>query len=226
MGRLLRSSIVETGDPTPLIDKFLAKQPGVLAEIPVMDVGGVVNEADARQALVHGYDLVATGRACIACPDWADRVANGEEPVLFIDSTQRKVNHIPEPLWCFPLVEAMIRDTSMAAATFKPGTFTEKVQGDAAGLTICVHLETDHITDIELMPGLTDDIEFTTHFGEIRNRILSANSPMLTPFREPPCRVKRKKSGFQNYAQIHCITAGDNTAMAAFDVVIVGSGGA
>lgn len=44
-----------------------------------MGVGGVVNAADAEQGLDHGYDLIAVGRACIAYPDWASRIAAGEE---------------------------------------------------------------------------------------------------------------------------------------------------
>lgn len=58
-----------------------------------MGVGGVVNAADAEQGLDHGYDLIAVGRACIAYPDWASRIAAGEELELFIDSTQREALH-------------------------------------------------------------------------------------------------------------------------------------
>ncbi|VFS87909.1 Uncharacterised protein [Raoultella planticola] len=55
-----------------------------------MGVGGVVNAADAEQGLDHGYDLMAVGRACIAYPDWAARIAGGENLELFIDSTQAR----------------------------------------------------------------------------------------------------------------------------------------
>ena len=69
-----------------------------LARLPVMEgVGGVVNAADAERGLVR-HDLIAVGRACIAYPDWASRIAAGEELELFIDSTQREALHIPEPL--------------------------------------------------------------------------------------------------------------------------------
>ena len=115
-----------------------------------MGVGGVVNAADAEQGLDHGYDLIAVGRACIAYPDWASRIAAGEELELFIDSTQREALHIPEPLWRFSLVEAMIRDMSMGDAKFKPGMFVETVHDDANELVINVSLENDHIADIEL----------------------------------------------------------------------------
>lgn len=92
-----------------------------LAQVPVMGVGGVVNAADAGQGLDHGYDLMAVGRACIAYPDWTARIAAGEELELFIDSTQREALNIPEPLWRFSLVEAMIRDMSMGDANSNRG---------------------------------------------------------------------------------------------------------
>lgn len=43
-----------------------------------------------------------------------------------MDSTRREELSIPEPLWRFSLVEAMIRDMSMGESKFKPGTFIEK----------------------------------------------------------------------------------------------------
>ncbi|MFH7095940.1 flavocytochrome c, partial [Klebsiella pneumoniae] len=116
VGATLRPSIVDTSDATPLIEKYCAMRSDTLAQVPVMGVGGVVNAADAEQGLDHGYDLIAVGRACIAYPDWASRIAAGEELELFIDSTQREALHIPEPLWRFSLVEAMIRDMSMGDA--------------------------------------------------------------------------------------------------------------
>lgn len=148
-----------------------------LAQVPVMGVGGVVNVADAELGLDHGYDLIAVGRACIAYPDWAARIAAGEELELFIDSTQREALHIPEPLWRFSLVEAMIRDMSMGDAKFKPGMFVETVQDDANELVINVSLENDHIADIELAASPVQTVEFTTSFEEIRERILTANTP-------------------------------------------------
>ncbi len=85
-----------------------------LAQVPVMGVGGVVNgKEDAELALASGFDLVAIGKACIAYPDWADRIIKNEHMDLFMDSTKREALSIPEPLWRFSLVEAMIRDMSM-----------------------------------------------------------------------------------------------------------------
>ncbi|HCD1692380.1 TPA: flavocytochrome c [Klebsiella pneumoniae] len=177
VGATLRPSIVDTSDPTPLIEKYCAMRSDTLAQVPVMGVGGVVNAADAEQGLDHGYDLIAVGRACIAYPDWASRIAAGEELELFIDSTQREALHIPEPLWRFSLVEAMIRDMSMGDAKFKPGMFVETVHDDANELVINVSLENDHIADIELAASPVQTVEFTTSFEEIRERILTANTP-------------------------------------------------
>ncbi|MCX8959272.1 flavocytochrome c [Erwinia psidii] len=231
MGHALRSSIVETTDPTPLISKYLAQRSPALAEIPVMGVGGVVNEADALQALASGYDLVAVGRACIAYPDWADRIASGEQLTLFIDSTQREAKQIPEPLWRFSLVEAMIRDMSMAEAKFKPGTFVEKVQNDTHTLTIGVRLETDRIAEIELATGPADDVSFTTSFSEICHRILKANSPHVDAISGATSQSEAVKKAVSK-AMVKSSRArqaeegGSTAATEAFDVVVVGSGGA
>ena len=162
VGATLRPSIVDTSDPTPLIEKYCAMRSETLAQVPVMGVGGVVNAADAGQGLDHGYDLMAVGRACIAYPDWTARIAAGEELELFIDSTQREALNIPEPLWRFSLVEAMIRDMSMGDAKFKPGMFVETVQDDANELVINVSLENDRIADIALAASPVQTIEFTT----------------------------------------------------------------
>lgn len=80
LGAALRPSIVDTQDPTPLIEKYCAMRSDTLAQVPVMGVGGVVNATDVNEALDHGYDLIAVGRATIAYPDWTDRIAAGESP--------------------------------------------------------------------------------------------------------------------------------------------------
>ncbi|MDP1369123.1 hypothetical protein Q6248_29720, partial [Klebsiella pneumoniae] len=74
---------------------------------------------------------IAVCRACIAYPDWASRIAAGEDLELFIDSTQREALHLPEPLWRFSRVEAMIRDMSLGDAQFQPGMVVETVHEDA-----------------------------------------------------------------------------------------------
>ncbi|MBS5773774.1 MAG: flavocytochrome c [Enterobacter cloacae] len=231
VGAALRSSINDTTDPTPLIDKYCALRSETLAQIPVMGVGGIVNAADAEEGLDHGYDLMAVGRACIAYPDWASRIANGETLELFMDSTQREALNIPEPLWRFSLVEAMIRDMSMGAAKFKPGLFAETVQDDSTTLVFNVSLETDCIADITLAEGPLDDVEFTSSFEEIRSRIIDANSPHVDAISGATSQSEAVKKAVSK-AMVKSSKAriaeegGDVSAPKNYDVVVIGSGGA
>lgn len=230
LGASLRSSIVDTQDPTPLIEKFCAQRSELLSQIPVMGVGGVVNAKDAEEGIDHGYDLIAVGRATIAYPDWAERIANGEELELFIDSTQREALNIPEPLWRFSLVEAMIRDMSMGEAKFKPGVFVENVQDDTNELVINVSLETDRIADIELVSG-PSQVEFVTSFEEIKSRILDANTPHVDAISGATSQSEAVKKAVSK-AMVKSTKArvaeegGDELAPKNYDVVVVGSGGA
>ncbi|MCC3239100.1 flavocytochrome c [Enterobacter cloacae complex sp. 2021EL-01169] len=231
VGATLRPSIVDTQDPTPLIEKYCAMRSETLAQVPVMGVGGVVNAADANGALDHGYDLIAVGRATIAYPDWTDRIAAGENLELFMDSTQREALNIPEPLWRFSLVEAMIRDMSMGESKFKPGMFTEKVQDDANELVINVSLETDRIADIELASGPSEDVEFVTSFEEIRTRILDANTPhvdAITGATSQSEAVKKavSKAMLKSSKALAAEEGVDPNETRSVDVVVVGSGGA
>ncbi|SNY62448.1 flavocytochrome c [Enterobacter sp. CC120223-11] len=230
LGASLRPSIVETQDPTPLIEKFCAQRSEALAQVPVMGVGGVVNAKEAEEGIDHGYDLIAVGRATIAYPDWAERIANGEELELFIDSTQREALNIPEPLWRFSLVEAMIRDMSMGEAKFKAGVFVENVQDDANELVINVSLETDRIADIELVSG-PSQVEFVTSFEEIKSRILDANTPHVDAISGATSQSEAVKKAVSK-AMVKSTKArvaeegGDELAPKNYDVVVVGSGGA
>ncbi|MEJ8324753.1 flavocytochrome c [Kosakonia sacchari] len=231
VGAALRPSINDTSDPTPLIDKYCAMRSATLAQIPVMGVGGVVNAADAEQGLDHGYDLIAVGRACIAYPDWTARIASGENLELFIDSTQREALNIPEPLWRFSLVEAMIRDMSMGASKFKPGLFAETVQDDANELVINVSLDTDRIVDVELASSTVDSVEFTSSFEEIRGRILTANSPHVDAISGATSQseaVKKavSKAMVKSSKALAAEEGSDTQEPKRYDVVVVGSGGA
>ncbi|MRT57933.1 flavocytochrome c [Enterobacteriaceae bacterium RIT693] len=232
LGYSLRPSINDTTDPTPLINKYCEMRSDALAQIPVMGVGGIVNASDVETALEHGYDLVAVGRACIAYPDWTDRIANGDVLDLFIDSTQREALTIPEPLWRFSLVEAMIRDMSMGGASkFKPGIFEETVSDDVNQLVINVSLDSDRIADIALASGPQDDVEFTTNFEEIRTRILTANSPFVDAISGATSQseaVKKavSKAMVKSSKQQAFEESGGVSAPQSYDVVVVGSGGA
>lgn len=231
VGAALRPSINDTSDPTPLIDKYCAMRSATLAQVPVMGVGGVVNIADAVQGMDHGYDLIAVGRACIAYPDWTARIASGENLELFIDSTQREALQIPEPLWRFSLVEAMIRDMSMGEAKFKPGLFVETVQDDVNELVINVSLETDRIIDIELASSPVQTVEFTSSFEEIRGRILDANTPHVDAISGATSQSEAVKKAVSK-AMLKSSKArvaeegGEPAGPKSYDVVVVGSGGA
>ncbi|WP_252145189.1 flavocytochrome c [Yokenella regensburgei] len=231
LGASLRPSIVETEDPTPLIEKYCARRSATLAEVPVMGVGGVVNAADVTSGLDHGYDLMAVGRACIAYPDWTDRIASGENLELFMDSTQREALNIPQPLWRFSLVEAMIRDMSMGDAKFKPGLFVETVQDDSRELVVNVSLENDRIADIVLAGEPAQSVEFTTSFEEIRERILTANTPhvdAITGATSQSEAVKKAvaKAMVKSSKALAAEEGGATDTPKPYDVVVIGSGGA
>jgi len=231
VGQLLRPSIVDTQDPTPLIEKYLAMRSPELAKVPVIGVGGVVNRADAEMALEKGYDLVAIGKACIAYPNWADRIINNEHLELYIDSNKREELQIPEPLWRFSLVDAMIRDMSESGRKYKAGVYQEKVEAEALKLKINVTLDTDRITDISLVPDDTLDVDFTTTFESLRNRILVANSPHVDAITGATTQSEALKKAVSRAmttsSKAHVIEEGGNpNAPQNYDVVIVGSGGA
>ncbi|MFN2048867.1 MULTISPECIES: flavocytochrome c [Pantoea] len=231
VGQLLRPSIVDTQDPTPLIEKFVAMRSPVLAKVPVIGVGGVVNKADAELALEKGYDLVAIGKACIAYPNWADRIINNEHLDLYIDSNKREELQIPEPLWRFSLVDAMIRDMSESGRKYKAGVYQEKVEAEALKLKINVTLDTDRITDISLVPDDTLDVDFTTTFESLRSRILVANSPHVDAITGATTQSEALKKAVSRAlttsSKEHVIEEGGNpNAPQNYDVVIVGSGGA
>ncbi|MFU2317234.1 flavocytochrome c [Rahnella sp. PCH160] len=231
VGQLLRSSIVDTQDPTPLITKFRAMRSETLAKVPVIGVGGVVNKSDAESALEHGFDLVAVGKACIAYPDWADRIINNDHLELYIDSHKREELNIPEPLWRFSLVDAMIRDTSVTGRKYKAGVYQEKVEAEALKLKINVVLDTDRITDIQLVKDDSLDVDFTTTFESLRTRMLVANSPHVDAITGATTQSEALKKAVSRAmttsSKEHVIDVGGNPqAPQNFDVVIIGSGGA
>lgn len=230
MGYTLRPSIVDKNDPTPLIQKYTAMRSEKLAQIPMVGVGGIVNKSDAEAAIEHGYDLVAVGKACIAYPDWTDRIARGETLELFIDSTQREALTIPEPLWRFSLVDAMIRDlSSMPTGKFKSGVFQEKIQDETHELMLNVSLETNRIADIELVAADDLDVTFTTSFEEIRTRILDANTPHVDAVSGATTQSEAVKKAVTKAMAKSCkamaLEEGGSLESPCYDVVVIGSGG-
>jgi len=244
MGYILRSSIVDRDDPEPLIAKFIKQRGPNLAKLPVIGVGGVVNRHDAEAALAAGYDLVAVGKACIAYPDWAGRIAaqpaagEGEAAAgeksgqleLYIDSAKRAELLIPEPLWRFSLVGAMIRDSAAESSKFHAGTYKEDVSGDGLRIVMNVTLETDRIKDITLDSGAEADEDFAKCFETVRSRILSANSPYVDAVAGATAQseaVKQAVAKALMKSSREALTEnGGEAVLQRYDAVIIGGGGA
>ena len=230
MGAILRPSIVDTQDPTPLINKYVAMRSETLAKIPVVGVGNVVNEKDVEVALDNGFDLVAVGRACIAYPDWTDRIKKGEQLELYINSDKREELNIPEPLWHFSLVESLIRDVNLNVKKFKPGNYQETVNDESYDYVINVELGKDFIKDMELVNPSNYDSEVLNNFSEIKHRIIDSNSPHVDAISGATSQCEAfKKAVTKAMAQSNkeaIIAEGGDPNTKAYDVVVVGSGGA
>ncbi|OCG36201.1 flavocytochrome c [Gilliamella sp. Gris1-4] len=230
MGTTLRSSIVDTQDPTPLIKKFVAMRSPILSKIPVVGVGNVVHQSDLDSAIDNGYDLVAVGRACIAYPDWVSRIKKGEKLELFINSDKREDLNIPEPLWHFSLVESLIRDVNLNVKKFKPGNYQEKVNDESYEFLINVELGNDFIKDIQLVNANNFDSEVLNNFTEIKHRIIDSNSPHVDAISgaTTQCEVFKKavtKAMAKSNKEAIIAEGGDPNDQ-SFDLVVVGSGGA
>lgn len=230
MGAILRPSIVETNDPTPLINKYVAMRSQTLAKIPVVGVGNVVNISDVEAAMDNGFDLVAVGRACIAYPDWLSRVEKGEKLELFINSDKREELNIPEPLWHFSLVESLIRDVNLNVKKFKPGNYQEKVNDESYEYLINVELGNDFVKDMQLLNANDFDSEVVNNFSEIKHRIIDSNSPHVDAISGATSQCEAfKKAVTKAMAKSNkeaILAEGGDPNDKAYDVVVVGSGGA
>lgn len=230
MGAILRPSIVDIQDPTPLINKYVAMRSATLAKIPVVGVGNVVNQIDVETAIDNGYDLVAVGRACIAYPDWISRIEKGEQLELTISSDKREELNIPEPLWRFSLVEALIRDASLNNKKFKPGQYQEKVNDESYEFLINVELGKDFIKDMQLVNANEFDHQILDNFAEIKQRIINSNSPHVDAISgaTSQCEAFKKavtKAMTQSNKEAIIAEGGDPNDK-SYDIVVVGSGGA
>ena len=233
LGHWSRSSIVDLEDPTPLIARYrqAISSGSPLAQVPVIGVGGIVNRSDVENALEAGYDLLAVGKACIVYPDWWQRLNAGENLSLEMASTQREALCIPEPLWHFSLVDAMIRDEQSAGKKFKAGIYHEKVEAEALKLNIDVQLDTDRITDIRLQPDSCLDVDFTQTFEQLRTRMLVANSPYVDAIAGATTQSEALKKAVsralstssKHWAQDSGV---DPASLENYDVIVIGSGGA
>ncbi|WP_334325706.1 flavocytochrome c, partial [Gilliamella apicola] len=230
MGTILRSSIVNIEDPTPLIKKYVAMRSEALAKIPVVGVGNVINQTDLTTALENGYDLVAVGRACIAYPDWTSRIKNGEKLELFINSDKREQLKIPVPLWHFSLIESLIRDVNLNNKKFNPGSYQEKVNDESYEFTINVELAKDYIKDMQLVSANNFDDNVLSNFNEIKDRIISSNSPHVDTISgaTTQCEAFKKavtKAMVKSNKDAILAEGGDPDDK-SYDIVVVGSGGA
>ncbi len=228
MNNTLRSSLNDIDDPRPLIDKYMTEGTATLKSVPVVGVGGVISGEMARQALEHGYSLVAVGRAAIASPDWCQQLLTGQRLALAIDSRQREALSIPEPLWFFPQVAAMVRDMSLAGGKFSAGTFNETLQDQQGDCRLTVTLSDERLTDLSMDMPETADVEFTTHFMELRSRILEANSPYVDAVTGATTQSEAVKKAVARVmmASARQRQKQDGADDAGYDVVVVGSGGA
>ncbi|WP_409310919.1 flavocytochrome c [Pectobacterium sp. B1J-3] len=230
MGNILRSSLVDIGDPTPLIKKYIAQRSSELEKIPVIGVGEIVTGSDAVSALENGYDLIAVGRACIAYPDWTDRISELNNIELYIESDKREALTIPEPLWRFSLVEAMIRDVSLNGKKFKAGIYQEKIQDESGEIKLNVSFEPDRIKNIELEDS-GENSSLLISFDVIKSRILATNSPHVDAVTGATMQSEAIKKAVTKAMVKSCKAAfleegGNPDEKPEVDVVVIGSGGA
>lgn len=231
MGYILRPSICDINDKQPLIDKYCQMRSPILAKIPVIGVGNIVNQTDAQLALQHGYDLVAVGRACIAYPDWVEKIQQEQNLTLVIDQQDRTRLKIPAPLWNFPSVKAMVCDTGLFAKKFKPGLYQESVSDGIESLTLSTTLDIDKIIDISLDNFNANNSDIEQNFTEMRSRIVTANTPHVDAVTgaTTQCELMKKAVFKAVNKSIKAALKQDGISLAdtlEYDVVVVGSGGA
>lgn len=174
MGAYTRPSIVDSDDPEPLITKYLAQRSPVLAQIPIMGVGSILQRADAEDAMKLGYDLLAVGKGFLIEPNWVNMIKEGQEVIDYAHvSAQRKLL-IPTPLWDFmsymvidPEEEKRkherLKELQKVKLTFKPGTYTVEAKGHNSELAMNVTFSEERIEKIEAdqsneSEGLSDQV--------------------------------------------------------------------
>lgn len=164
MGIYTRNSIVQTDDPEMLITKYLAARSEVLAQIPVIGVGGIFQKADAEGALEAGYDLIAVAKGFLVEPHWVEAIREGRTVKTFADIHDRKNLLIPTPLWkfmdeSFNLVKDSDAEIKKAerlielmgrALEFKEGQYHVSAQGHNSELPMVVTFSKHKITGIEI----------------------------------------------------------------------------
>lgn len=164
MGDYLRTSIVDSNDLEPTIAKYHKLRSEALATIPVIGVGGVLQKADAEQALEAGYDMLAVAKGFLVQNDWAQSIMEGKEVPTFADINDREKLVIPTPLWKFMddtffLVKDTVAESKKAerlkALMTKPleytaGEYRVMAHGHNSELPMKVTFSENAITAIEI----------------------------------------------------------------------------
>ncbi|MBY7144256.1 FMN-binding protein [Virgibacillus sp. NKC19-3] len=172
MNNWKRTSIVDAGDPEPLIDKYLAQRSEQLAQIPVMGVGNINQYHDAKEAFEAGYDLISIGKKFLIEPNWVAKVKNNEEIREFADISEQDVLHIPSPLW--DVMESLVVDVQAEKEkyerlkklqnieiSFNPGTYQVFAEGHNDQFEMNVTFSEKEVLSIDIdnsgeSPGVSD----------------------------------------------------------------------
>lgn len=164
MGAYLRTSIVDTNDLEPTIAKYHKLKLEKLAQVPVMGVGGILQKADAEDALAAGYDLVAIAKGYLVENDWAQAIMADQQVPAFADVHDREKLVIPTPLWKFmDDTFFLVKDTIAEAAKaerlkelmtkpleYKAGEYRVMAHGHNSELPMKVTFSDSAITAIEI----------------------------------------------------------------------------
>ena len=187
-----------------------------------------------NSAIDHGYDLMAVGRACIAYPDWAARIAAGADAgTLYRQHPARGAAH-PGTAVAFlagrsddPRHEHGRRRNSNRAM------FVETVQDEAGELVINVSLETDRIADIELTGRRgCRTLSSSPALKRFAHVFWTANTPHVDAISGATSQSEAvKKAVSKAMLKSSKALAGGRgrqrcAAPKSYDVVVVGSGGA
>ncbi|MGT2910745.1 oxidoreductase [Streptococcus cameli] len=164
MATYARNSIVDNMDPEMLITKFNKLKTGKLAQTPIIGVGGILQAADAEDALEAGYDFLAVAKGFLVEPDWVGTIKAGKTVRAFADVHDRENLVIPTPLWKF-MDESffLVKDTAAELAKaerlkelmskdleFTPGQYHVLAYGHNSELPMVVTFDEHRITGVEI----------------------------------------------------------------------------
>jgi 2,4-dienoyl-CoA reductase-like NADH-dependent reductase (Old Yellow Enzyme family) len=91
-----QTSLRDQGDDRIVGRRFVEQMNG---RLPVIGVGSIISTDDALGAQAVGYGLIALGSVLIADPRAAEKILDGDTPLLQVDSSNRNQKFIPEPLF-------------------------------------------------------------------------------------------------------------------------------